>query len=229
MRKGLLMAGATVFLGGAMLLFVLNQPTGADELSRAEAEAKVADMYGGDIAETRSAGSGYEITFDREDGRYAAIINKKTEHIESVKLLEKIEVAETITEEEAAAIAAKEAEGKLQDVVYSKEQNEFQVTIAGAEKVTAVVVAADTGEVQSITEKAKAPETEDGPGRIISEKEAVEIAKKTLDGEASDVEFVDTEDGGYYLVDIEKDETDQEVRVQIHAVRGETMTVEWDD
>jgi uncharacterized membrane protein YkoI len=225
MRKGLLMAGATILLGIAVLVFVFLQPMGTNDFSQSEAEAKVAKMYGGDVAETHASDAVYDIRFSREDGRFAAIVNKETGQIESVKLLEKIEGANKITKEEAASIAAKEVKGKIEDVAYSKERNEYEVTIADGEKRTAVIVAAENGEVRNVREEAAAPE----PERVISQKEAIDIAKKTLDGEASDVEFVDTEDGGYYLVDIEKDETDQEVRVQIHAIRGETMTVEWDD
>ncbi|MBT2570373.1 hypothetical protein [Planococcus sp. ISL-110] len=67
------------------------------------------------------------------------------------------------------------------------------------------------------------------PVRIITRDEAVRVAKNTLDGEVQEAEFVQTEDGGYYLVEIVNDQTEQEATIQIHAVRGDTMSVEWDD
>ena len=44
-----------------------------------------------------------------------------------------------------------------------------------------------------------------------------------------EVEFIETADGGYYLVEIENVDSDQEATIQIHAIRGDTMTVDWDD
>ena len=52
-------------------------------------------------------------------------------------------------------------------------------------------------------------------------------------GEVDDVDFVNSEAGGYYLVQIEIDTDDDddmdEVTYQIHAISGKVMTVTWDD
>ncbi|WP_186763828.1 PepSY domain-containing protein [Planomicrobium sp. CPCC 101079] len=227
MRKWIIMALATVFLGAVVLGLLLSRQTGGEEINAEEAGAKVEELYDGKVEETRTAGDSYEVKFAREGGQYAAVVDKESGQIRSVELIRKSETPQKLTEDEAAAIALQEAEGEAGKVVYSKESNEFQVEVKGAEKISTVFVSADTGEVRKITNEAVEAKPASEP--VITQDKAIGIAKKTLDGEVGEVEFVASEDGGYYLVDIENEETEQEVLVQVHAIRGETMTVEWDD
>ena len=77
-------------------------------------------------------------------------------------------------------------------------------------------------EVNSNTNK-----TDATPSIIITEASAIEIAKKQLKGEVDDVEYEKTNDGGYYLVEI--DGKKEEAVFQIHAVSGKVMSVTYDD
>lgn len=69
----------------------------------------------------------------------------------------------------------------------------------------------------------------------IAQSQAIEIAKSQVSGTVEDVEFEDSETGGYYLVDIEQppvqsdDDDGAEATVQIHAITGEVISVIWDD
>jgi len=63
---------------------------------------------------------------------------------------------------------------------------------------------------------------------LISEKQAMKIALGQLKGEVEDIEFVRTNDGGYYLVEID-DNKDNEATFQIHAISGKILSVTWDD
>ncbi len=227
MRKRIIMALATVFLVAAVLGLLLSRQTGSEEISAKAAETKVVEMYGGKVEENRTSNEFYEILFTREDGRYTAKVDKQTGQIGTVELKEKIDIPKKLTKEEASAIALKEVEGKAGKVAFVEESNEFEVEVKGTEKISTVFVAADTGEVRKITNEPVASEPASEP--VITQEEAIGLAKKTLDGEVGEVEFVDSADGGYYLIDIENEETEQEVLVQIHAIRGDTMTVEWDD
>ncbi|WP_186725537.1 PepSY domain-containing protein [Planomicrobium sp. CPCC 101110] len=227
MRNRLLVVLATVFLGALVLVLLLNSHSGEEEISAEDAETKVMELYGGEVEETLTSSESYEIRIVREDGRYTAQVDRQTGRIGSMELNEKTKKSQKLNEEEASAIALQEVEGEAGKVVYSKENNEFNVEVIGAEKISTVIIAADTGEVRKITNEAV--ETDPVSEPVITQEEAIGIAKKTLDGEVGEVDFVDSEDGGYYLIDIENEETEQEVLVQIHAIRGETMTVEWDD
>ncbi|REB06136.1 hypothetical protein DVB69_13900 [Sporosarcina sp. BI001-red] len=66
---------------------------------------------------------------------------------------------------------------------------------------------------------------------IISKQQAIKIALGQLNGEVDDVDFVNTSEGGYYLVEIEIDVDDgpDEATYQIHAISGKIMSVTWDD
>ncbi|PSL26478.1 putative membrane protein YkoI [Planomicrobium soli] len=227
MRKKTLMVLATVLLGAVVLVLSLSRQTDSEELTADEAGTKVAEMYKGQVEGIRQVGEFFEVQFVRNDSQYTAEVNRQTGQVTSMVLNQKAEAPSRLTEKEASAIALKQAEGEIGEITYLKESNEFKVEVKGKEKISSVFVAADTGEVRKITNEAVIPEAPSNPR--ISQEEAIIIAKRTLDGEIAEVEFVNSEDGGYYLIDIENDDTDQEVLVQVHAIRGETMTVEWEN
>lgn len=66
---------------------------------------------------------------------------------------------------------------------------------------------------------------------IISKQQAIKIALTQLNGEVDGVDFVQTSEGGYYLIEIEIDVEDgpDEATYQIHAISGKIMSVTWDD
>ena len=61
----------------------------------------------------------------------------------------------------------------------------------------------------------------------LTEQQISTIARSQFSGEVDDIEFVDTNDGGYYNVDIENEE--DEATLQIHALTGEVLTITYDD
>jgi uncharacterized membrane protein YkoI len=231
MRKWMIMAAATILLGVIVIIYLLNPFIGTEEINAAEAEQSVLQMYGGEIVATSEAEDDFIVEFNKPEGFYTATVSKATGQVESMKLLEKNEQSKELTEKQASAAALTEVGGTLEEIAYSKENSEYTVKIKDGQIIKTVIVAAATGEIRKITSEAAptgpAPEPRTEP--VITKDEAIALAKQTLDGEVQEAEFVDTEDGGYYLVEIENDETEQEVTVQIHAIRGETMTVEWDD
>lgn len=231
MKKWLLMSAATVFIAIAVLAFLLFPGNSEQTVTLAEAEETVIGLYGGAVENTAESGNHFVVDFNRDDGRYQASVNKNTGQVESMELVEKAEQGKKLTEEEAAEIASAEVEGTVENNTFIEERNEYEVQIAGQEENATVFVSVQTGEIRKISTEAAEPDPkpEPEPERIITRDEAAAIARKTLEGEVQEVEFTQTEDGGYYLVEIENEETEQEVTVQVHAIRGETMTVEWDD
>ncbi|WP_052455691.1 PepSY domain-containing protein [Bhargavaea cecembensis] len=61
----------------------------------------------------------------------------------------------------------------------------------------------------------------------LTENEAAVIALREVRGELDDVDYEESDDGGYYIVEIEAGDMDAEV--QIHAITGRVMSVLWDD
>ncbi|MBX0313574.1 PepSY domain-containing protein [Planococcus glaciei] len=232
MKKWMLMAAGTVLLGVIVIAFLLNPFIGSESISAQEAEQSVLELYGGELVGTSEVDNRFAVDFNKADGLYTAMVNKATGQVESMKLIEKKEPAARLTEEQAGAAALKKVDGTLESVTYLKDNQQYEVKIKDEKNITTVLVAAATGEIGNITAEPIAkpdvkPEPE--PDAAITQDEAIAIAKQTLDGEVQEAEFVQTEGGGYYLIEIENEESEREVTVQIHAIRGETLTVEWDD
>ncbi|MDQ0429097.1 putative membrane protein YkoI [Planomicrobium stackebrandtii] len=237
MRKWMLMASATILFGVAVLAFVLF-PRTSPEVTADQANETVISLYGGEVEQTTESGDAYRVEFKRPDGRYLALVNRQNGQVETMELLEKTEAAKEVTEQQAGEIALEQAAGTIDSVAYNEERNEYDVKVKEETQLSTVVLSAATGEVRKISQEAveasapvnePVPEPEPEPDRVITRDEAIVLAQETLSGEAQEAEFVQTADGGYYLVEIENDQTDQEATIQIHAIRGDTMSVEWDE
>lgn len=230
MKKWMLMAAGTVLLGVIVIAFLLNPFIGSESISAQEAEQSVLELYGGELVGTSEVDNRFAVDFNKADGLYTAMVNKATGQVESMKLIEKKEPAAQLTEEQAGAAALKKVNGTLESVTYLKDNQQYEVKIKDEKNITTVLVAAATGEIGNITaEPIAKPDVKPEPDAAITQDEAIALAKQTLDGEVQEAEFVQTEGGGYYLIEIENEESEREVTVQIHAIRGETLTVEWDD
>lgn len=230
MKKWITISIASVVLAIAAGFFVFNSINSAPSLDEAEAAEKVVNLYGGEIEATALSGNRITVDFNNGHGRYRAEVDKNTGNVDSVELLEKTGPVKNISEQEAEEIALANAEGEIEDNSYSSESNEYEIKVADAAAISIIAISGETGEVRKIsTEEIVKEEPVEEPDRVITRDEAISIARQTLDGEVQEVEFVETADGGYYLVEIENDYTDQEATMQIHAIRGETLTVDWDD
>ena len=74
--------------------------------------------------------------------------------------------------------------------------------------------------------KPNTPATEPKP-ILLTEQQVLSIASAQFTGEIEDVDFENTADGGYYLVEI--DTAEEEVTVQIHAITGKILSVSFDE
>lgn len=229
MSKKLIMASATILLGLLVFGFVLIFGSDENPVTETEASASVIELYGGQIESTERAKDGYTIIFNRNNGTYSAKVDRSTGRIESLTLLEKAAAAQVITEKEASELALKEVDGEIVQSSFSKKQNVYEMIIENNEEKSVILIDAVGGMVTAVKKEPISENEAEPADRVITEAEAIAIAKETLNGEVQELEFTETEDGGSYLIEIENDETDQEATVRIHAVRGETLTVEWED
>lgn len=71
------------------------------------------------------------------------------------------------------------------------------------------------------------------PSTRLTEQQVIEIARSQVQGTIEDVDFEGSQDGGYYLVEVERPATNgddgPEATIQIHAITGEVLSVVWDD
>lgn len=225
-----------IVLSVAALAFFLFPRTAADSVTMDEAQLSIEQLYGGVIENATETDGFYQIEFKRDDGTYIAAVNRADGQVESLELLEKSGQAKTLSEEQASEAASAAEPGEVKEIQYVENGNKYEVEIHSDTERKVLAISAETGEVLDVQKAAleapaepdSAPEQQE-PERIISQNAAIAIAKETLNGTVDDVEFTQTTDGGYYLVEMDDDTSDREATIQIHAIRGETMTVEWDD
>ena len=113
----------------------------------------------------------------------------------------------------------------IYQVVVNEEEGTFsdlKVTQEGAKEETETLE--ETPSEQAPPEQKPPAQEEIKP---LTKEEVVEIARSQFDGSVDDVEFIATDDGGYYNVDLENEE--DEATLQIHALTGEIMTITYDD
>ncbi|MCH7321841.1 PepSY domain-containing protein [Solibacillus sp. MA9] len=62
---------------------------------------------------------------------------------------------------------------------------------------------------------------------ILTEQQVIEIALNEISGEIDSADFENTTDGGYYFVEMEQG--NQEITIQIHAITGKILSIQYDD
>lgn len=229
-----------VFLIAALAFFLFPR-TAADSVTLLEATASIEEQYGGTVENTSETEEFYQIEFSREDGQYLAAVSRADGQVATLELVESAPVQQ-ISEDEASQAALAAESGELDGIEYVQESNSYQVAINSETERKTLTISAEDGEVLDVQKEqlepqaepgespdAPPPDTNEEPERIISQEAAILIAKETLNGTVDEIEFIQTDDGGYYLVEIDHEATEREATIQIHAIRGETMTVEWDD
>lgn len=134
----------------------------------------------------------------------------------------------------AGAVYAIEVDAVDGNVLSMKELREVEEIAVEQELPSQEELAPEEEEKIPVTEEvvASGPLEPTGDQAIILREEAIEIALTQLIGEVSSVDFEPTSDGGFYLIEIEKDHEerdDEEAIIQVHAITGEILLVEWDD
>ena len=125
--------------------------------------------------------------------------------------------------------------GEVQAIAKKKDQ--YEVTFRKNDYIYQVLVNEEEGtfsDLKVIKEGAKKEidASEETPAeqeelKPLTKEEVVKIARSQFAGSVDDIEFVATDDGGYYNVDLENQE--DEATLQIHALTGEIITIKYDD
>lgn len=156
-----------------------------------------------------------------------------------------------LTAEEANQIATDRFNGeitdtKLVDGIYElkmkKDTGEYDIKIASKSGEMIDVVQTKEKQVPADPSNEKGKQDEDEskkedkatdkeaeePAKNISSEEAIQIALDTVYGEVDDVDLEDENGQLYYFIEIETSD-DLEAEIQIHAITGEVISIEWDD
>ena len=210
--------------GGLYIGSLINKkaPIAADEI-----RAQLESMYGGTVNQIAMEDGVYKAEMSRSGASYSAEIDATTGSV--IALLQtgekKEEVPQVLSEAEVKGIIAEKYSGEVERISLNtgEEVPVYEVKLSKDPKFTKVTVDAITG--KTISENVK--ETI-GENVLITKEKAIAIAQKQLKGEVDDVSYEKTNDGGYYLIEIESAD-DREGTFQIHAISGKVMSVTWDD
>lgn len=72
------------------------------------------------------------------------------------------------------------------------------------------------------------PPTEESP-TLLTKDEAIAQAIAVFPGTVEQVEFIENDAGGYFLIELENDTTEAEAEVEVHAITGEVLSIVYDD
>jgi uncharacterized membrane protein YkoI len=211
--------GIKILIGVGLLLVVMfsvwqvsRMMTSAQPLSVEEAKSKVNELYEGDIVKVEEGTDLYLITVVLDTGTYEIEIDRESGDIASV-----IRTKEGVASNEGVQkdpIGEKQTENPLntpQEEPSEPERNQEIPEDQGTPTAD-----------DNLKTKPEAP-------KQLTEKEAIAIALKQLDGKVDDVELEESGGSTYYLVDIEREGEETEATIQINAISGEVMSVIWDD
>lgn len=116
-----------------------------------------------------------------------------------------------------------------EDGIYEIEANATYGNVTQITRLTTTEISEPT----TTPTEPEEPEEPQQPGSRLTEEQAVELALKEVSGTIEDIDFEDSEQGGFYLIEVEQpgqgDEDGQEATVQIQAITGEILSIVWDD
>lgn len=235
-----------ILVGGQ--LYTSGKLTKAETLSADEVEAQLSIIYNGEVhevvldgsiykAKVLKAGSEYAVEVDATSGKVLALMQTKESVKPDIVLGDKND--EVLEQEPDLEVVEEPAEEELGKVT-TPEKEPVKETKPAPGKIEKPKPNAGKAPAQSKPQtkpQAKPTKPAKAPVKtvLISENQAAKIAMGQLPagmiGEVDDVDFEESKDGGYYLVqiDIDTDDDLDEVTYQIHAISGKVMTVTWDD
>ncbi|KZE39040.1 hypothetical protein AV656_09095 [Bhargavaea cecembensis] len=229
-RKWLWLAAIGAAALTVVIVAIMALRGSGEAMAAVDVEMKLTGMYGGEILNIEQDGDVYRATLKRNDGVFEAVVDSdggaiiSMERTESVDPIPEADMKAKIAEQYGSEPIALE----LRDNIYSATvEDETQTTEAEYDAVTGEQIK------ESVTEKEPAgpPAQEETPKQSVrlTPSEAGDIAVKEIPGKVDDdIDFEDTEDGGYYMVQVETAD-DREADIQIHAITGEILTISWDD
>lgn len=216
---------------------IMQEDTVPEDIMKSRLET----MYQGTVQRMTESLDGYEAEILRNGALYSATVDHKTGKVKAMKLLKEAEpeiaVApkEEPVEEKPEPETVKPAADPTPDPQpESKPENKPAPapTPTPAKPIEKPQVQPKPVPQPKPT---PAPQPEKKKSVVLTGQQAANIALTQLNAnvpvKVDDVEYVETQQGGYYLIELDLDtEADlDEVVYQIHAISGKVLSVSWDD
>lgn len=214
-------------------LYITSLIKKEEPITAGEIQAQVESMYGGTVDQMSRKGDIYNVEMTRNGATYSAEINAVTGSVISLSQLTGA-IGETpqhhvLSEAEVKEVLAGKYSGEIERVSLNTTGKSpvYEVKLAKDPKFTKVTVDAITGNTISETVKEMT-----GKNALITQEQATKIALKQLKpeivDEVDDVSYEKTDDGGFYLIEIDTKDN-REVDFRIHAISGKIMSVTWEE
>ncbi|MCM3439679.1 PepSY domain-containing protein [Metabacillus halosaccharovorans] len=232
-RKWIMLFGCIAIVGVALLTTVQlwGQTSEAQALTEGEAKERALDKYTGEIIETTKKDNEYHFVLKAETGTYLIVIHATNGDVVSITQQEKNNEQKPdgnsenpenpLTEDEVKAKISSQGTLKSIELIQSAESSSYYQAIVQRENEEhTLTIDPYTGKVTNSTKTSQ---------RLLSEKEAVNLALEEVNGEVDDVDFIES-DGQtpYYLIEIETDD-EREATIQIDAYKKQAITVTWEE
>lgn len=220
MKKWLITITVITIVCAVALWFFQERFVKEEPLSKKEVITHIQNLYNGQVKRIEKQGNQYEIELLRNGATYEVTIDANTRQITDLLLKEAVKKS-LLSEVQIRKYVTDYAPGEIESIVL--ENTYYKVQVTNDNKITNLTLDAYTGEV--ISEK-DAPKEVNEPvieKVLISEQKAIQIAQQELKGEVDSVNYKETADGGYYLIEIESDNA--EAIFEIHGVTGKIMSV----
>src|SRR5699024_8974428 len=196
------------------------------------------------------------ITLKLDTGIYQINVASDSGEVLDVKRIKKEKPKKELEKEEIKEIIEQKQIGEIEDI-HEKEDNKkklYEAIVKNEQEKVYLTLDGETGEIveqeeeqTQTAEKAQTSESteennscnkeEEEPeqsgereekSQNLTTEEAVQIALDTVYGEVDDIDLEDEDGQQYYIIEIETD-NDQKAEIQIQAITGEVISIEWDD
>lgn len=193
------------------------------EFSIQDIRDRVELLYSGKVESFEQKEDQYQFTLERNNSTYNVVVDSNTgDFIDFVKL-ESSDSKIIMSDEEIRTLLNTKLKGSI--VTISLQMNgpvpQYVVEVTENEVLKTLVVNAETGEI--VSEKVNEQTPSAPTVTAISSEKAKQIALSQLNGSVKYIVFKASNDGGYYLVEVEN--TQQTAVFEIHAISGKVLSV----
>lgn len=220
MKKWLITITVIIIVCAVALWYFRDYFEKEEPLSKKEAITHIQSLYNGQVKHIEKQGSQYEIVLLRNGATYEVAIDVNTRQITDLLLKEAVKKS-LLSEGQIRKYVTDYAPGEIESIAL--ENTYYKVQVTNENKIKNLIMDAYTGEVISEKDTPKEVNDQDIEKVVISEQKAIQIAQQELTGEVDSVNYKETADGGYYLIEIESDNAD--AIFEIHGITGKIISV----
>ena len=191
-----------IILIGFFITIAGKQLTTPHELSSNEMTAQIEQVYGAKVQTIVEQNDSFIASFNKNGSIFEVNVNAVTGQFSNLTLVHK---------------------KRKQKIEPTEETPKTEQPITEPKKEQPTTTAPNTETVETPQPKPAKPAA---TKPLLSQQQAITIALKEVPGEIDSVEFEISADGGSYFIEIEQED---EVTVQVHAITGKILSIQYDD